>query len=197
MGDPTQEKLRILILDDHLVVRQAIKQIVLDERFDPLEFGESNAGPEGLDLALGRPWDLVIVREGLEVLTELKRMRPDQLILVLTLRSIESQIEVTNNPGYLVSAVHRILAGGTSGQSITAMEAPSDLLARPCHESLSNRERELLRLLGLGRTLKEIACALALSEKTISTYRSRILTKLGLRTTAELVRYAVMNRLAD
>lgn len=194
MSDPRQEKLRILILDNHLVVRQAIKQIVQDERFDPLEFGESNAGPEGLDLALGRPWDLVIVREGLEVLTELKRMRPDQLIFALTLRSIESQIEVTNNPGDLV---RRIVAGGTSGQSITAMEAPSDLLARPCHESLSNREREVLRLLGLGRTLKEIAGALALSEKTISTYRSRILTKLGLRTTAELIRYAVMNRLAD
>jgi two-component system, NarL family, invasion response regulator UvrY len=194
MGDPTQEKLRILILDDHIVVRQAIKQIVLDERFDPLEFGESNAGPEGLDLALGRPWDLVIVREGLEVLTELKRMRPDQLIFALTLRSIESQIEVTNNPGDLV---RRIVAAGSSGQSITAMDAPSDLLARPCHESLSNREREVLRLLGLGRTVKEIAGALALSEKTISTYRSRILTKLGLKTTAELIRYAVMNRLAD
>jgi DNA-binding NarL/FixJ family response regulator len=198
VDDPTQEKLRILILDDHHVVRQAIKQLVLDERFDPLEFGEGNAGPEGLDLALGRPWDLVIVREGLEVLTELKRIRPDQLIFVLTLRSIESQVELTNHPGDLVSAVHTILAGGTSGQSITAMEAPpSDLPARPCHESLSNREREVLRLLGFGRTLKEIAGALAVSEKTISTYRSRILTKLGLGTTAELVRYAVMNRLAD
>lgn len=194
---PTQEKLRILILDDHLVVRQAIKQIVLDERFDPLEFGESTAGSEGLDLALGRPWDLVIVREGLEVLTELKRLRPDQLIFVLTLRSIESQIEVANNPGDLVSAVRTILAGETSGPSFTAMEAPSDSLAPPSHESLSNREREVLRLLGLGRTLKEIAGVLALSEKTISTYRSRILTKLGLRTTAELVRYAVMKGLAD
>lgn len=90
MEGPTQEKLRILILDDHPVVRQAIKQIVLDERFGPLEFGESTAGPEGLDLALGRPWDLVIVREGLDVLTELKRMRPAQLILALTLRRIES-----------------------------------------------------------------------------------------------------------
>jgi two-component system invasion response regulator UvrY len=194
---PTQEKLRILILDDHLVVRQAIKQIVLDERFDPLEFGESTAGSEGLDLALGRPWDLVIVREGLEVLTELKRMRPDQLIVVLTLRSIESQIEGANTPGDLVSAVRTILAGGTRGQSLTAVEAPSDLLAPPSHEGLSNREREVLRLLGLGRTLKEIAGALALSEKTIRTSRSRILTKLGFRTTAELVRYAVMNRLAD
>ena len=197
MGDLTREKLRILILDDHLVVRQAIKQMVLDERFDPLEFGESNAGPEGLDLALDRPWDLVIVREGLEVLTELKRMRPDQMIFVLNLRSIESQINLTNNRGDLVSAVHRIVTGGTSGQSIAAMEASPDLPVRPCHESLSNREREVLRLLGFGRTLKEIAGALALSEKTISTYRSRTLTKLGLRTTAELVRYAVMNRLAD
>jgi two-component system, NarL family, invasion response regulator UvrY len=131
------------------------------------------------------------------VLTELKRMRPDQLIFVLTLRSIESQIEVANNPGDLVSADRTILAGETSGPSFTAMEAPSDLLVPPSHESLSNRERELLRLLGLGRTLKEIAGALALSEKTIRTYRSRILLKLGLRTTAELVRYAVMNRLAD
>ena len=197
MDGPTQEKLRILILDDHLVVRQAIKQIVLDERFDPLEFGESTAGSEGLDLALGRPWDLVIVRQGLKVLTELKRMRPDQLILVLTLRSVENQIEVANNPGDLVSAVRTILAGGTSCQSITAVEAPSDVLAPPRHESLANREREVLRLLGLGRTLKEIAGALALNEKTISAYRSRILTKLGLRTTAELVRYAVMNRLTD
>jgi two-component system, NarL family, invasion response regulator UvrY len=194
---PTQEKLRILILDDHFVVRQAIKQIVLDERFDPLELRESTAGSEGLDLALGRPWDLVIVRQGLEVLTELKRMRPHQLILVLTLRSIESQIEVANNPGDLVSVVRTILAGGTSGQSITAVEAPSDLLAPASHESLSNREREVLRLLGLGRTLKEIAGALALSEKTIRTSRGRILTKLGFRTPAELVRYAVMNRLAD
>jgi two-component system invasion response regulator UvrY len=189
---PTQERLRILILDDHLVVRQAIKQIVLDERFDPLEFGESTAGSEGLALALGRPWDLVIVREGLEVLTELKRLRPDQLIFVLTL-----QIEVAKNPGDLVSAVRTILSGETGGPSFTALKAPLDLLAPPSDESLSNRECEVLRLLGLGRTLKEIAGALALSEKTISTYRSRLLTKLGLKTIAELVRYAVMNRLAD
>ena len=126
-----QKKLRILILDDHLVVRQAIKQIILDERFDPVKFGESTARSEGLDLALGRPWDLVIVREGLEVLTELKRLRPDQLIFVLTLRSIESRIEVANNPGDLVLAVRTILAGETSGPSFTAREAPSDLLAPP------------------------------------------------------------------
>jgi two-component system, NarL family, invasion response regulator UvrY len=184
---PTQEKLRILILDDHLVVRQAIKQIVLDERFDPLEFGESTGGSEGLDLALGRPWDLVIGREGLDVLTELKRIRPDQLILVLTLRSIESQIEVANNP-----------AGSVQSSQVEQAVNPSPPWRHrrtcwrpPSHESLSNREGEVLRLLGLGRTLKEIAGALALSETTIRTSRSRILTKLGFSTPAELVRYAV------
>jgi two-component system invasion response regulator UvrY len=197
MNDSSQAKLRIIILDDHAVVRQAIRQIVLDEGFDPLEFGEGNAGPEGLDLALGRLWDLVIVREGLDVLTELKRMRPDQPILVLTIRGTERQIEEANNPDDLVSMVHRILAGGSIGQSTTDMEAPSDLPSRPNDENLSNRELEVLRLLGLGRTLKEIAGILGLSEKTVSTYRSRTLTKLRLKTTAELIRYAIMNRLAD
>ena len=80
------------------------------------------------------------------------------------------------------------------------MEVSSDPVrwgGRPGDESLSNREREVLRLIGLCRTVKEIAAVLGLSEKTISTYRTRILIKLGLKSTADLIRYAVMNRLAD
>jgi len=217
MNGPAREKLRILILDDYAVVRQGVRQI-LAGRFDPLQFGEGKAGPEGLDLALSRPWDLVIVaidlpdREGLEVLIELKRTRPRQPILVFigcvkfpdaagaVKTGTEGRIEVANNPGELVSAVRRVLAGGTSGQSTMAMVAPPNpepCRPRPCHENLSKREGEVLRLIGLGRTVKEIAAVLALSEKTISTYRSRILIKLGLKTTAELIRYAVMNHLAD
>jgi DNA-binding NarL/FixJ family response regulator len=122
MNRSKREKLRILILDNHAVVRQALRQIILAERFEPVEFGEGKAGPEGLDLALGQPWDLVIVRDGLSVLTDLKRMRPDQLILVLSVHGPESQVEVANNPDDLVSAVRRMLACGTSGQSITARE---------------------------------------------------------------------------
>jgi DNA-binding NarL/FixJ family response regulator len=190
----------------------------LGEGFEPLEFGEGKAGPEGLDLALGRPWDLVIVaidlpdREGLQVLTVLKKMRPDQPVLVLIVRAnvpdavcslkadIDGHAEVVNTPNELVSAFRRVLASGRSGQSTMAREAPPNVDQcgeRSRYESLSRREREVLRLVGLGRTVKEIAAVLALTETTISTYRSRILTKLGLTSTAELIRYAVINRLAD
>lgn len=217
MDGSRRQKLRILILDNHAVVRRGVRQI-LAERFDTLEFGEGKVGPEGLGLALGQPWDLVIVaidvpdQEALEALIELKRMSPDQPILALTVRvkspdatgamkaATEGRIEVANNPDELVSAVHRLFAGRTGGQSTVAMEARPDLeRRRGClsHENLSKRESEVLRLIGLGRTVKQTAAVLALSERTVSTYRTRILIKLGLETTAELIRYALMNRLAD
>jgi two-component system, NarL family, invasion response regulator UvrY len=198
MDASERDKLRILILDDHAVVRRAIKQIILAEGLDPLEFGEGKAGPEGLDLALGQPWDLVVAVDlpGREM-AELKRMRPDQLILVLGVHRLEGYVEAANSPDDLVSAVRRILAYGSSGQSTRAMEVQSDLRGQPSHEKLSNREREVLRLISSGRTVQEIAAVLALSEKTISSYRSRILTKVGLKTTAELIRYALMNRLSE
>ena len=195
-------KLRILIVDDHAVVRRGVKQILI-ESFDFLEFGEAKSRPEGIDLALVTQWDLVIVaidlpdREGVDALAELTRLRPDQPILVLTIRvkladavdvvkaGCKGHVEVANDPDELVSAVRRVLSGGTRGREYAR------------HEKLSTREREVLRLIGLGRRVKEIGAALALSEKTISTYRIRILVKLGLKTTADLIRYAVMNRLAD
>jgi DNA-binding NarL/FixJ family response regulator len=217
VDDSARDKLRILILDDHAVVRRGVRQI-LAERFEPLEFGEGKAGPEGLDLALGQPWDLVIVaidvpdHDGLQVLAALRRMRPDQPILVLTVRvhppdaadflkaDIEGHAEVANNPDELVSAVRRIFAGGTGRHSTIAREALPDVdryLERNSHEDLSSREHEVLRLIGLGTTVKEIAAVLRLTETTVSTYRRRILIKLGLKSTAELIRYAVINRLAD
>src|SRR5579864_8243053 len=98
VNDSTQEKLRILIVDDHAVVRRGIREI-LAEGFDPLEFGEGKTGPEGLGLALGQSWDLIVAvdlpdREGFDVLDELKKTRPDQPILVLTVRHTEGQVEV-------------------------------------------------------------------------------------------------------
>jgi DNA-binding NarL/FixJ family response regulator len=164
MDGSARKKLRVLILDDHATVQRGLRRI-LAERF--LEFGESEAGPEGLDLALGQPWDLVIIA------TDLPR---------------------------LVSAVRRVLADTTSRPSTLVMGAQPDLKRRRgrlIHKNLSKRESEVLRLIGLGKTVKEIASLLALSETTVSTYRSRILIKLGLRTNAELVRYAVTNRIAD
>ena len=183
-----------------------------------MEFGEGKAGPEGLDLALAQPWDLVIVaidlpdQDGLRVLAALKKMHPDQPVLVLIVRvnlldaacflkaDIEGHAEVASNADELVAAVHRVLAGGTSRQSSMAREAPPEVERyrdRGNHENLSSREHEVLRLIGLGRTVKEIAAVLGLTETTISTYRSRMLIKLGLKNTAELIRYAVINGLAD
>ena len=217
MNDSAQHKLQILILDDHAVVRWGVRQI-LRENFDPLYFGEGKAGPESLDLARSQAWDLVIVaidlpdREGLDLLTELKRMRPAQPIIIftgqmkfrgavgaVTVRTDDNS-EVANNPDRPVPAVRQVPADGSNTQPIMAMEAESDPKPSqrcPIDGRLSNREREVLRLIGLGKTVKEISATLALSGKTISTYRSRILIKLGLKTTGELIRFAVMNRLAD
>lgn len=119
MDDSTREKLKILILDDLDVVRKAVIHIILAEGFEPLEFGEGEAGQGGLDLAAAEPWDLVIVRGALEDLAELKRMHPDLPILawefrVKSLGSVKadtkSQPEATDNLDELVSAVGRILA---------------------------------------------------------------------------------------
>src|SRR5579871_3668346 len=195
MNSFSQEKLRILILDDAPVVRRGVRQILFDEGFDPLEFGEGNTGPEGLDLALSQLWDLIVTidlpNRGGKVLPELKRMRPDQPILVLTIRGTEGQVKVASNPADLVPTVDRIPLPASNGPPAIAEDAVPEQRGRASHENLSNREREVLRLLGAGRTVKEIAAALALSEKTISTYRSRILTKVGLKTTADLIRYAL------
>lgn len=214
MDGSAQEKLRILILDDYPVVRRGIRQI-LAQRFDPSQFGEGEAGPEGLDRALSQPWDLVIVaidlpdRESTDVLSELKRMRPGQPVLAFIGRAeLEDAVVVVKagtagNVALEVGAdrpvphVRRISTSGTAGQSTLGREARPDWGRRRGGKDLSNREREVLRLIGWGRTVKEIAADLTLSDKTISTYRTRILTKLGLRTTAELIRYAVINRLAD
>ena len=203
MNDSARGKLRVLILDDHAVVRQGVRQI-LAESFDRLEFDEGKAGLESLELALSQSWAVVIValdlpdREGLEMLAILKGLRPHQPILVLAFRA--GHFAIASTPDEMVSAVRRLVASGTIGQTTGPMEAapgPEPSGGPSTAETLSKREREVLRLIGLGRAVKEIAADLALSETTISTYRSRILIKLGLKSTADLIRYAVRNRLAD
>jgi len=203
MNGSARETLRILILDDHADVRQGVRQILAGS-FDRLEFVEGMAGLESLELALSQSWAVVIValdfpdREGLEVLAKLKELRPHQPILALALRV--GHFAVASTPDEMVPAVRRLVARGTTGQGTEPMEgAPGLELSErpPTKENLSKREREVLLLIGSGKTVKESAAVLALSETTISTYRTRILIKLGLKSTAELIRYAVMNRLAD
>lgn len=209
--------MRILIVDRHAVVRRGVKQ-TLGEAFGSCEFGEAHDGLEALGLALRRKWDLVVLaieldgRSGLEVLAELKRASPKRRVLVFTrhakihyaLRALKAGADgyVTRDSALeeLVAAVQRVLAGGRYVSSTLAREMALDLSTRaerPLHEKLSNRELEVLRLIGSGMTATQIAATLALSVKTVSYHRSHLLAKLNLKTTAELIRCAINDHLVE
>ena len=209
--------MRILIADDHAVVRQGL-MLILARALGPVEFGEAANSRQTIAAALQQPWDLLILdlsmpgRNGLEVLKELKTQRPALPVLVLSMHA-EEQYAVrafrAGAVGYLtkasasvelVKAVERILAGGryvsaTMGEKLaSALGGPGHALL---HEKLSDRELEILRLIASGRTVKEIAVELTLSVNTISTYRTRLLEKMNMRTNAELTHYAISNGLVE
>jgi two-component system, NarL family, invasion response regulator UvrY len=206
--------MRVLIADDHAVVRRGLKQILLDE-YGALEVGEAGDAHETLRLAREEPWDIVVLdismpdRSGLEVLKELKQTRPRLPVLILTTHP-EEQYAVRvlkagaagymtkeSAPEHLVEAVRKVTAGG---RYITPTLA--DLLVtqitgaeKPPHENLSDREFQVLRLIASGKTVGQIAEELSLSSNTVSTYRARVLEKMGMRTNAELTHYAISNGL--
>ena len=217
MDSSAQRKLRVLILDDHPTVRRGVRQ-TLAEAVDFLEFGGGNCGPEGLALAVNHPWNLVILcgdvpdREARRLRTALHQRLPHTSMVILIIRerlpnsasglaaSLAGKIAVTRTPEELIAAVRRAIVQEGSGQSAGLRETPAS--AWPHFESgngkmLSGRESDVLQLLALGTPVKEIAALLKISNKTVSTYRSRLLTKLGLKTTAELIRYAVLAHLGD
>jgi two-component system, NarL family, invasion response regulator UvrY len=202
--------MRVLIADDHAVVRRGLKQILLDE-FGALEVGEAADAHETLRLAHAGDWDLVVLdismpgRSGLEVLKELKQTRPRLPVLILTTHP-EEQYAVRvlkagaagymtkeSAPEHLVEAVRRVTAGGRYITPTLADLLVTNLAAadRPPHEALSDREFQVLRLIASGKTVGQIADALSLSPNTVSTYRTRILEKTGMKTNAELTHYAI------
>lgn len=206
--------MRVLIADDHAVVRRGLKQILLDE-YGALEVGEAGDAHETLRLAREEPWDIVALdismpdRSGLEVLKELRQTRPRLPVLILTTHP-EEQYAVRvlkagaagymtkeSAPEHLVEAVRKVTAGG---RYITPTLA--DLLVtqltgaeKPPHENLSDREFQVLRLIASGKTVGQIAEELSLSSNTVSTYRARVLEKMGMKTSAELTHYAISNGL--
>lgn len=208
---------RVLIVDDHAVVRQGLSQILADE--EGIEVGgEAATGREAIQLGTGQAWDLVILDvslpdgSGFEVLKELRHAKPSLPVLVLSVHK-ETQYAVrllkAGAAGYLtkecapdelVKAIRRIEGGGKY-VSLDLAESLADALAgeidQAPHEALSDREFQTLRLLGSGMTISQIANDLAVSPKTVSTYRRRILDKLALTTTAELIRYALEHGLAS
>ncbi|MDB4964957.1 MAG: response regulator with a DNA-binding domain [Myxococcales bacterium] len=209
--------MKILIVDDHAVVREGLMRILSDE-IEGLIVDEATTAPEALAKACARRWDVVILdlslpgRGGLDVLKEIHQQRPALPVLVMTMYS-EEQYAVrafrSGAVGYLtkgcpstevVVAVRKVAAGGkyvtpsVAEKLAGSMGAPTHAAA---HEALSDRELQVLRMLAVGRSVKEIGNELALSEKTISTYRTRMLQKLELRTTSDLIRYALRAGLVD
>lgn len=204
--------LKILTIDDHEVVRRGIKEMFTEET---ATFGEARSGAEALALVRKQQWDIAVLdislggRSGLEVLTELKQLRPRMPVLILSMHA-EEQYAVrafkTGASGYinkassgeeLRQAILKIIKGGQYVGPALAEKMVLQLSqpAKVPHESLSNRELEVLCSIASGKTVKEIAVNLSLSDKTISTYRRRILDKMDMRTNAELTHYAIRNGL--
>jgi DNA-binding NarL/FixJ family response regulator len=208
---------RILIIDDHEVVREGVKRI-LNEKSGTTFFGEASSIPEALRIVNEQDWDVVVLdlslgdRSGLELLRQLKQIRPRLPVLILSMHSEEQYarrafkagasgyVTKDSSRSELVRALDKVITGGRYFSQelaeilIVDLERGSD---RPPHEALSNREFEVMRLIGSGKTVGEIAALLALSDSTISTYRARILEKMGMKTNAELTLYAIQNKLVD
>lgn len=210
-----KDKYRCLVVDDHPLMRQGVKDLLLGKRLCHAVV-EAASGEEALTAVRREPWDLLVLdvalpdKHGLEVLKEVKLLRPSIRVIMLSLyperefalRAIKAgasgYLTKDRSPSELVKAVEEVVAGR---RYITASLANqiADLLDRgqpeTLHASLSDREMQVLRLLGQGRAVSIIADELALSVKTVSTYRGRLLEKLKLTTTADLIRYAIEHHL--
>lgn len=208
---------KILIIDDHEIVRRGMKQI-LEETFPHVEVGEADTAQKGIAAVQQEPWDLAIVdislpdQSGLELLCELHSMAPRLPLMVLSLHPEEqyavrafragamAYLTKQTAPEELVRAVKQVLTGRmyvTASLGERMAVGLNKNPVGPAHHTLSEREFEVLVLLAQGQSVKNIAEALTLSIKTVSTYRARLLDKLQLTTTAELIRYALDHHLVE
>jgi DNA-binding NarL/FixJ family response regulator len=208
---------RILLIDDQEVVRIGLKKL-LAEAFPTVECTEATSSQEALKLATQAEWDLIILElsfernNGLELLKDIKRNHPKVPALILTghseqqyaLRSLKAGaagfVTKTSHAVELVKAVKKVAQGGRYVSTSLAETLSADLNRKTpdsIHEMLSDREFQVMRLMGSGKTVGQIATLLSISDKTVSTYRARILEKTRLKNNAELVRYVVENGLID
>ena len=209
--------IRILIADDHPIVLRGLKQILSEEK-DIASIGEAHNSQQVLELVKKKDWDMVVLditmpgRGGVEILKELKKERPKLPVLVLSMHPEEQYgvralkagaagyMTKENAPENLINAIRRILSGGKHISPALADILASDLQKEspdPRHKSLSDREYQVMIMIASGKSLREIAKELCLSVKTISTYRARILEKMGMKNNSQLVYYAIQNRLLE
>jgi DNA-binding NarL/FixJ family response regulator len=207
--------LRILIADDHPIFRRGLRQII-EETPGLGIVDEAADGTEALGKAKTGGYDLVLLdvtmplKDGIEVLTQLKRIDPGLPVLVLSMHPEEQYavravragasgyLTKESAPDELVTAIKKVSQGGKyvsaslAERLVCLVQREGALLP---HETLSHREYQVMRLLASGKTVSEAARELVLSVKTVSTYRARVLAKLQLKNNAELIRWASQNRL--
>ena len=209
--------MRILIADDHPIFRAGLKEILAKDA-DVESIGEADNGHKALELARKQRWDVVVLditmpgKDGLEVLQELRRERPklpvlvlsahpeDQLALRLLKAGAAGYLTKDKAPKVLLSAIRKVLGGGKYVSESLAEKAVFQLASettQSSHETLSDREFQVMRMIASGKTIKEIGKELFLSVRTVSTYRTRVLEKMNMKTNAELIRYALQNKLVD
>jgi two-component system invasion response regulator UvrY len=208
---------RILIVDDHVIIRKGLKQILADA-FSKAVFGEANNGSDALAEIEKQQWDVVLLditmpgKSGLDVLQQIVNAQPNLAVLVLSMHP-EDQYAVrvlkSGAAGYVtknnaseevVGAVQKVLAGGKYVSATRAEKLACNLnmpATKSPHETLSEREYQVMRFIAQGKSVKEIGFELSLSVKTISTYRTRILEKMKLKTNADIIRYAVHEQLVE
>ena len=209
--------MKVLIADDHAVFRRGLRE-TLAEAFSRVTFGEARTAQETLEQVRRQDWDVVILdismpgKSGLDILEDLKRLRPRMPILLLSMhpeQQFARRALKSGAAGYLTKdsvtdelkeAVKEIVGGGRYVSAALAEKLAVDLRQgadTPLYELLSDREFQVLRMIASGKTVKDIAEDLSLSVKTVSTYRGRILEKTGMKTNAELIRYALESQLVD
>ncbi len=209
--------IRVLLADDHSIVRAGVKELLSDTS-DIVVAGEAGDGHEVLAQVREREFDVAVLdmsmpgRGGIELIRQVKAEKPKLKVLILSMHS-ERQYAVralqAGASGYLtkesaadqlVAAIRRVAAGGayvspeTAERLALGLDPASD---GPLHARLSNREYEVFRMLAAGKSVSEIADALALSVKTVSTHKTRIMQKMHFANAAELIRYALEHGLAD
>jgi DNA-binding NarL/FixJ family response regulator len=209
--------MRVLIADDHPIFRAGLKETLAKE--SDVDFvGEADNGHKALQLARKQRWDVVVLdismpgKGGLEVLQELRRERPKLPVLILSahpedqlaLRFLKAgaagYLTKDKAPAVLLNALRKVVQGGKYISESVAEKVVFQLASEtttPLHETLSNREYQVMRRIAAGKAIKQIAKELFLSVRTVSTYRARVLEKMNMKTNAELIRYALLNKLVD
>lgn len=210
-----QNQIKILVVDDHSIVREGLKQILADNS-RMVVAGEASTGAEVLQKIRVGNYDMVIMdislpdRSGLEILEQLKQTVPNVPVLILSMHAEEqyaTRAFKAGASGYLtketaseqlIAAINKVAQGGKYVSPSLAEKLVFELVKdsqKPIHEVLSDRELQVLCLMASGRTLTGIAKELCVSVKTVSTHRARILEKMNMSNNAELIRYAIQNKL--